>query len=74
MICKHVKFMPDLIKYDTTKFTGVRRKLLSIDKLLSFLPEKFKFTDIKFGLFQTINYININKGNNYENNSRSSNL
>jgi GDP-L-fucose synthase len=70
MICKHVKFMPDLIKYDTTKFTGVRRKLLSIDKLLSFLPEKFKFTDIKFGLFQTINYININKDNNYENNSK----
>jgi GDP-L-fucose synthase len=44
------------IIYDDTKFTGVKRKILSTDQLKYFLPDDFKFVDLKQGLHKTIKY------------------
>lgn len=61
IICDIVNYPKDKILYDENKFVGVRRKILSIDKLSSLMLKKFKFTNIKDGINNTINFFIIKK-------------
>jgi GDP-L-fucose synthase len=50
-----------LINYNVNRYVGVRSKKLSVNKLISNLPIDFKFTDLKDGMSNTINYYIKNK-------------
>lgn len=54
MICNIVDYDPQKIEYDTTKFTGVTKKVINTEKIDNLF--KFKFTSIQEGLKLTINY------------------
>ena len=54
-ICKIVGFDPQLIQYDTSKYTGAKSKFLSIEKLKSIYPD-LKFTSLEAGLENTIKW------------------
>lgn len=56
IICDLVNYPKDKILYNKNKFVGVRRKVLSINKLMSKMPETFKFTDIEEGINKSIKY------------------
>jgi GDP-L-fucose synthase len=55
LISKLVGFNPESIKYDTTRYTGVRSKQLSVEKLLKLLPD-LRFTAIETALGRTIRW------------------
>jgi GDP-L-fucose synthase len=52
-ICRLVGFDPDDIRYDMTKYVGVRSKCLSIDRLRELLPG-FRHTPLAAALEQTV--------------------
>lgn len=54
MICEIVGYDPAKIEYDTTKFAGVPKKFFNTEKIERLF--QFKFTDIRQGLTETINY------------------
>ena len=54
MICEIVGYDPDRIAYDTTKFSGVPKKVFNTDKIKRLF--NFEFTDIRKGLAETIRY------------------
>lgn len=54
-ICEMVGYDPGLITYDTSRYTGVRSKHLSILKLKSLLPE-FQLTSIDSALEDTVRW------------------
>ena len=54
MICEIVGYDATKIEYDTSKFSGVEKKYFNTEKIESL--SKFKFTDIRVGLSQTIEY------------------
>jgi len=56
IICDNVNYPSNLIKYDTSKYVGVKEKKLNIDNLINLLPENFNFTSLNYGLLNTINY------------------
>jgi GDP-L-fucose synthase len=58
IICDNLNYPSDLIKYDSTKYVGVKEKKLNIDSLNKLLPENFNFTSLKDGLLNTIDYYN----------------
>lgn len=57
IICRLMSFTNHKIVYNQNKFVGVRRKILSIDKLRNHLSKTFSFTDINIGINKTINYL-----------------
>jgi GDP-L-fucose synthase len=54
MICDIVGYNSSLIRYDTTKFSGIPKKVLNPEKLQRLFD--FKFTPICEGLKHTIDY------------------
>ncbi|MBI5381000.1 MAG: NAD-dependent epimerase/dehydratase family protein [Opitutae bacterium] len=54
MICDIVGYDPARIIYDTTKFTGVSKKVFNTDKIKRLFD--FQFTSIRQGLEETIRY------------------
>lgn len=44
------------IKYDISKYVGVKEKKLNVNKLISILPNDFKFSTLELGLENTIDY------------------
>ena len=54
-ICNELEYNHNEIFYDTTKYVGVRSKKLDTNEMFKMLP-KFKFTPLKDGLYETINY------------------
>tara|TARA_Y100000361_G_scaffold105017_1_gene94717 strand:- start:88 stop:996 length:909 start_codon:yes stop_codon:yes gene_type:complete len=55
-ICNKLNFDSNKIYYDTTKYTGARRKILCIDNLLSLIGKNYKFTSIEDGISAVIEY------------------
>ena len=55
MICEIVGYDPARIIYDTTKWSGVSKKVFNTDKINVLFPD-FKFTDIRVALAETIRY------------------
>ena len=55
MICEIVGYDPAKIIYDTTKWSGVSKKVFNTDKINRLFPD-FKFTDIRVALAETIRY------------------
>jgi GDP-L-fucose synthase len=54
MICEIVGYDPGRIIYDTTKWSGVSKKVFATDKTRRLF--KFQFTDIREGLAESIRY------------------
>lgn len=54
MICNIVDYDPQKIEYDTTKFTGVAKKVINVEKVKKLFD--FQFTPIQEGLKRTIDY------------------
>jgi GDP-L-fucose synthase len=54
MICEILDYDPKKIEYDTTKFSGVSKKVFNTEKIKRLF--NFEFTDIRIGLEQTIEY------------------
>lgn len=52
-ICQLLDYDPEKIQYDTTAFTGVRRKVLSVDRVRELYPD-FAFTPLREGLRATV--------------------
>tara|TARA_R100000900_G_scaffold145879_1_gene133281 strand:- start:342 stop:1247 length:906 start_codon:yes stop_codon:yes gene_type:complete len=55
-ISSNLNFDPNEIFYDTTKYTGAKRKILCIDNLLSLIGKNYKFTSIEEGISNIIEY------------------
>jgi GDP-L-fucose synthase len=55
MICEIVGYDPAKIIYDTTKWSGVSKKVFNTDKINRLFPD-FIFTDIRVALTETIRY------------------
>jgi GDP-L-fucose synthase len=54
MICEIAGYDPARIQYDTSKFSGVPKKVFNTDKIQRLF--QFQFTDIRVGLRKTIEY------------------
>lgn len=54
MICEIIGFDPERIDYDTTHWSGVSKKVFNPQKIHDLF--KFKFTDLKTALAETITY------------------
>jgi GDP-L-fucose synthase len=54
MICEIVEYDPDKIIYDTSKWSGVSKKVFNTEKIKRLF--KFEFTDIRKALAETIAY------------------
>jgi len=57
-ICNSFSYNPDKIIYDESKYTGAKRKILCVQKLLSLVREEFKFTSLEEGINSIIEYYN----------------
>ena len=55
-ICNSLNYDPDKIIYDESKYTGAKRKILCVQKLLSFVGEQFQFTSLEEGINNVIEY------------------
>jgi len=55
MICEIVGYDPGKIIYDTTKWSGVSKKVFNTEKIQRLFPD-FEFTDIRSALAETIRY------------------
>ena len=55
VICEHVGYDPDLVRYDTTKYVGARSKCLSVEKLRRLVPS-LSLTSLDEGLRRTIDW------------------
>jgi GDP-L-fucose synthase len=51
-----IGYPSEKINYNESKFVGVNRKILDIDKLLRLMPPDFTYTPLETGLQETINY------------------
>jgi len=51
-----VGYPSEKIKYNESKFVGVNRKILDINKLKALMHPEFMFTPLEIGLQETINY------------------
>jgi GDP-L-fucose synthase len=59
-ICAIVEYDQEKIYYDTSKYVGVKSKVLNIDRLNEIIPS-LKLTDLKKGFENTINWFLDNK-------------
>lgn len=60
MICKKIGYDPDLIRYDTSKYVGAKRKFLLTEKLNKLLPNAIT-TPLEEGLSYTIDWFEKEK-------------
>ena len=56
LICNIININKKIIRYDESKYVGVKRKILDNRKMLNILP-KFKLTPIREGLEKTIKWL-----------------
>lgn len=55
-VSDHMGYDPNKIVYDTSKYVGAKVKMVWVDKLVSLMPSDFKFTDLKTGVGNVVNY------------------
>jgi GDP-L-fucose synthase len=56
MICEHLNFDLDAIRFDTSRYVGARSKCLNIEKLRSLVPDLL-LTPLSSGLSATIDWV-----------------
>lgn len=56
IICSKLHYDFSKIKYDLTKYVGVKEKKLNVNKLLKHLPEDYQFSTLDVGIENTIQY------------------
>lgn len=56
IVCKHIEYDEKNIKYDTSKYTGAKVKILNPNKLISLMPNNFKFTSLDSGIKNIVDY------------------
>jgi len=55
-VSESVGYDPNKIVYDTSKYVGAKVKMVWCDKLISYMPDDFKFTDLNTGVDSIVKY------------------
>ena len=55
LICEHIGYSEDLIRYDISRYVGAKSKCLNVEKIRQALPE-YDLQSLKFGLGKTIEW------------------